>query len=89
MVLVVILMVVQKSPDIHFSIAAFLPGDQSGKFIYNLVRSIGVFSIWHFIVMALGLSVIYKLPPGKNIGSSFVLVLIYIPLWAILSLFLN
>ena len=89
MVLVVILMVVQKSPDIHFSIATFLPGDQSGKFIYNLVRSIGVFSIWHFIVLALGLSVIYKLPPGKNIGSSIVLFLIYIPLWAILSLFLN
>lgn len=89
MVLVVILMIIQKSPNIHFSLATFLPDEKAGTFVYNLVRSIGVFSIWHFIVLALGLSVIYKLPPGKNIGSIIVLFLIYIPLWAILSLFLN
>lgn len=88
-VLVVILMVIQKSPDIHFSIAAFLPDEQSGKLIYNVLRSISVFSIWHFIILAIGFSVIFKISLKKNIGSIIILLLIYIPLWAMLSLFLN
>jgi len=89
MVLVVILMIIQKSPNIHFSLATFMPDEKVGTFVYNLVRSIGVFSIWHFVVLAIGLSVIYKVPLNKNIGSIIVLFLIYIPLWAILSLFLS
>lgn len=88
-VLVVILMVIQKTPDVHFSIAAFMPGEQSGKFIYNVLRSIGVFSIWHFIVLTIGFSVSYKISLQKNLGSIIILLLIYIPAWAILSLFLN
>jgi len=88
-VLVVILMVIQKSPDIHFSLATFLPGDQSDKFIYNLLQSVGVFSIWHFVVLAIGFSVIHQISFKKNMGSIVVLLLCYIPLWTISFLFLN
>jgi len=89
MVVVVILMIIQKSSNVQFSLASFMPDDKVGTLVYGLVRSIGVFSIWHFIVLAIGMSIIYQLPRNKKIGSLIVLFLIYIPLWAILSLFLN
>lgn len=87
-ILVAALMVFQKSPDIHFSLAMFLPDEMWSAFGYRFLKTIGVFSIWHFVVLAMGCSVIYKIPLKTKIGSIIVLLIIYIPCWAILTMFL-
>lgn len=59
------LIIKQKTPDIHFSPATFLPEEQAKSFFYNLLKSFDIFSIWQYIVLAIGVAIIYKFSNQK------------------------
>jgi hypothetical protein len=59
------LIVKQKTPDIHFSPATFWPEDTAKNFLYHFLKSFDIFSIWQYIVLAIGVAVIYKFSNQK------------------------
>ncbi len=54
------LVLVKESAEIQFNLTLFLPDEQSGTLAYMAAQSLGVFTIWHFVVLAIGFSVIYR-----------------------------
>ncbi|HDP98889.1 MAG TPA: YIP1 family protein [bacterium] len=60
------LILIKKSINIHFSLASLLSDDQIGTFLYRVLRSFDIFSIWYFVVLTIGFSVIYKFSIKKS-----------------------
>ncbi|MBC8183945.1 YIP1 family protein [candidate division KSB1 bacterium] len=68
----------KQTADVHFSIASFLPADQSKTFVYNILKGFDIFAIWQYIVLAIGFAVIYKFSMKKSGWTMAVLFLITI-----------
>lgn len=66
----------KKTANVHFSLASFLPEDQSKTLPYQILKQFGVFSIWQFVVLAIGFAVIYKFSIKKSAWIMAVLFLI-------------
>lgn len=68
----------QKTMDISFSLSMLLPADQAKNFIYYVLKSVEVFSIWQFALLAIGFSVLYKFTMKKSVWIMVVLFLVYV-----------
>jgi len=66
----------KKTANVHFSLASFLPDDQSKTILYQVLKAFGLFSIWQFVVLAIGFAVIYKFSMKKSAMTMVVLFLI-------------
>lgn len=75
----------KKTANVHFSLASFLSDDQSQTLLYKILRSFGVFSIWQYIVLAIGFAAIYKFSMKKSGWTIVVLFLIYVMITVVLS----
>jgi hypothetical protein len=62
------------------SVASILPADLKGNFVYGLARGIELFSIWQYVVIAIGVTQLSKLSKTKVysiIGSIYAVYLLY------------
>ena len=66
----------KQTADVHFSLASFMSPDQSKTILYNILKGFEIFSIWQFIVLAIGFAVIYKFSMKKSGWTMAVLFLI-------------
>ena len=74
------LVLVKESAEIQFNLTLFLPDEQSGTLTYMAAQSLGVFTIWHFVVLAIGFSVIYRFSiqkAGFAMGALWLLTVIF------------
>ena len=49
------------------SLAVFMPSDSYATFLYNFLAKFDVFSIWQVIVVAIGMSVIYRFTTRRSL----------------------
>lgn len=75
----------KKTANVHFSLASFLPDDQSKTILYQVLKSFGLFSIWQFAVLAIGFAVIYKFSMKKSGMAMAVLFLITVIVTVVFS----
>ncbi|MFZ5518522.1 MAG: Yip1 family protein [Candidatus Zhuqueibacterota bacterium] len=68
----------KNTTDISFSLAMLMPADASKSFLYYLLKSIEIFSIWHFALLAIAFSVLYKFSMKKSAWVMVVLFGIYV-----------
>ena len=54
------LILLRENASIGLNLALFLPDEQSETLVYMAAQSLGVFTIWHFVALAIGFSVIYR-----------------------------
>lgn len=71
------LVFIQKTYDIHFSLASFLPAEQSKTFLYNFLKMFELFSIWQYILVAIGFAVVFRLSLKKAGWATVVIFLVY------------
>jgi len=64
--------------NVHFSLALLLPEDQSKTVLYNLLKAFDIFSIWQYVVLAIGFAVIYKFSIKKSGITMLILFIIYV-----------
>ena len=77
MILKTPLILSKKTADIHFSLASFMSEDQSKTYLYNFLKTLDIFAIWHYVVLAIGMAVIYKFTVKKTgVAVGIVVVLI-------------
>ncbi len=67
----------RQTPDVHFSIASFFNPDSLNKWLYSFLKTIELFQIWQFIVLAIGFAVIYKFSMKKAGWAMFFLFIVY------------
>ena len=67
----------KQTMDIHFSLSMLMPAEQSESFLFYLLKSIEVFSIWHFALLAIAFSVLYKFTMKKSAWTMGILFGIY------------
>jgi hypothetical protein len=70
------LIIQKQTANVHFSLALLLPEEQSKTILYNVLKAFGVFSIWQYVVLAIGFAVIYKFSMKKSAMTMVVLFLI-------------
>ena len=63
--LTALLMLMQKTADVHFSFALLLPVEQADTALYQFLKGLNLFSIWQYAVLAIGFAVIYKFSMKK------------------------
>ena len=54
------IMLSQRTLNVHFSIATFLPEEQRFTFLYRFLMQVDVFNIWSIAVLSIGIAVISK-----------------------------
>jgi len=74
-VLSIPLIISKQTANVHFSLALLLPEDQSKTLLYNVLKAFGLFSIWQYVVLAIGFAVIYKFSMKKAAVPIFILFL--------------
>jgi len=67
----------KKTMDINFSLASFFSPDNMNKYLYSFLKTIEVFEVWRFFVLAIGFAVIYRFSMKKSAWTMFVLYLFY------------
>lgn len=67
----------KQTANVHFSLALLLPEDQSETILYNILKAFGLFSIWQYVVLAIGFAVIYKFSLKKSGITMVVMFIIY------------
>ncbi|MCI0493504.1 YIP1 family protein [candidate division KSB1 bacterium] len=72
------LIIQKQTANVHFSLALLLPEEQSKTILYNVLKACGVFSIWQYVVLAIGFAVIYKFSMKKAGTTMVVLFLFYV-----------
>lgn len=72
------LIIQKQTANVHFSLALMLSEDQSKTILYNVLKAFGLFSIWQYVVLAIGFAVIYKFSMKKAGIAMVVLFLIYV-----------
>jgi hypothetical protein len=72
------LIIQKQTANVHFSLALLLPEEQSKTILYNVLKAFGIFSIWQYVVLAIGFAVIYKFSMKKAGIAMVVLFLIYV-----------
>lgn len=80
MVLSVPLIIQKQTANVHFSLALLLPEEHSKTILYHTLKAFNVFSIWQFVVLAIGFAVIYKFSmkkAGITMGFMFLLTVIF------------
>lgn len=60
------LMIVKETQNIHFSLASLFYQESSGDLLYKILRSLDLFSIWHFAILTIAFSVIYRFTLKKT-----------------------
>ncbi|HDL18077.1 MAG TPA: YIP1 family protein [Bacteroidetes bacterium] len=70
---------------VQTGLAAFLPQDMQGRFLYKLFAKFDIFTIWEIVLLIIGLSVIYKFSKGKSASGIIALWLI----WIVISILLG
>lgn len=70
--------VISGKADVTNSFALLMPHSDKTSFVYNLVGSLDLFSIWALIVAALGLSIIHNVSKKKAYLTVFSLWIVYI-----------
>jgi len=68
----------KNTTDVSFSLAMLLPADAAKSFLYYILKSIELFSIWHFALLAIAFSVLYKFSMKKSAWVMVVLFGIYV-----------
>ncbi|HPG39720.1 MAG TPA: YIP1 family protein [bacterium] len=59
------LMISQKTMNIHFSLATFMPDSAKDTFLYKVLAQFELFNIWAIIALCIGIAVCAKLPTKK------------------------
>ncbi|NOZ62730.1 MAG: YIP1 family protein [Calditrichaeota bacterium] len=77
----------KKTMDINFSLASFFNPDNINKFMYSFLKSIEVFEVWRFFVLAIGFAVVYRFSMKKSAWTMFALFLIYAAIMTIIYSF--
>ncbi len=77
MLIKVPLILQKKTADITFSLASFFNPESMNKFLYSFLKSIEVFEVWRFVVLAIGFSVIYRFSMKKSAWTMAILFLLY------------
>jgi len=72
------LIISKQTANVHFSLALLLPEDQSKTVLYNVLKALGLFSIWQYVVLAIGFAVIYKFSMKKAGFTMLILFIIYV-----------
>lgn len=72
------LIISKQTANVHFSLALLLPDDQSKTVLYNFLKAFSLFSIWQYVVLAIGFAVIYKFSMKKSGITMLVLFIIYV-----------
>jgi len=72
------LIIQKQTADVHFSLALLLPQEQSSTVLFNTLKAFGIFSIWQYVVLAIGFAVIYKFSMKKAGTAMVVLFLLYV-----------
>lgn len=65
MLIKVPLMISQKTMNVHFSLATFMPDSAQDTFLYKLLAQFELFNIWAIIALCIGVAVCAKLPIKK------------------------
>lgn len=66
--------------DVHFSLATFFPPEQAETFTYQIFKAAELFTIWQFVVLAIGLGIAAKISKekaGLAVGILFVLFVLF------------
>jgi len=69
----------KQTMNVHFSLATFLPADQSKRFVYLLLSKVEIFSLWQLAVVCIGMGVIYHFHTKKAAT-------VVVPLWAVYAI---
>ncbi len=56
----------KNSMDVNFSLATLMPADATEDFFFYVLKSIEIFTIWHFALMAIAFSVLYNFTMKKS-----------------------
>ncbi len=72
------LVLAKGSLKIQTSLAAFLPDDMQGEFLYRLLAKFDIFTIWQVVLLITGFSVIYRFSRGKSAAAVLTMWAIYI-----------
>jgi tryptophan-rich sensory protein len=75
------LMLAKGSLRVQTSLAALMPAGQEDSVIFKLLAKTDIFSIWQHVLLAIGLTVIYKFDMKKAAG----LVIAFYCLWIVVS----
>ena len=75
----------QETYDVHFSVASFLSTEQSKTFLYNFLKMFEFFSIWQYILVAIGFAVVYRFSLKKAGWAVAIVFLIYSIIAALLA----
>lgn len=79
------IIVSKQSADVHFSLATFLSPDKSESLLYTILKNFEVFNIWHYVVLAIGFSVVYKFSmkkAGWTMAVMFILSILVTVAWS-------
>lgn len=73
-----ILISMKQSMDVHTSLALLMPGADRTSYGFLAMSGVDIFSIWLFVVIALGLSAVCKVATRKAMVASFVVWLVWV-----------
>lgn len=75
----------KKTSDITFSLASFFNPENMNKYLYSFLKTIEVFEVWRFVVLAIGFAVVYRFSMKKSAWTMVVLFLLYSALMTIVN----
>jgi len=78
LLLTIPLIIQKQTANVHFSLALLLPEDQSKTILYKTLKAFGLFSIWQYVVLAIGFAVIYKFSMKKAGLTMAILFVLYV-----------
>jgi len=72
------LIMIKKDLNIQTSLALLLSADEKGGFLYSLLSSLDIFTIWQVVLVSMGMAVMYKYSTKKAFTTVLVLWLVWI-----------
>ena len=78
MIIKIPLILQKETMDVNFSLASFFNPDNMNKYFYAFMKSVEVFEVWRFVVLAIGFAVVYKFSMKKSAWAMFALFVIYV-----------
>lgn len=75
------LMLAKKSVHVQTSLAALLPSGSDDSVLFKILAKFDIFTIWQYVLVAMGLAIIYKFTVKKSAG----LVIAFFGIWIIIS----
>ena len=72
------LIMLKKDINVQTSLALLLSADSKNSFLYSVLSSFDIFTIWQVILLALGMGIIYRFSTKKSFSAVLVLWIIWV-----------